>query len=218
MSPRTDGHEILFDRLASKRHVIWDWNGILLNDVDHAVETMNHLLGSHALPLLDRVRYQKIFDFPVKNYYDSLGFDYSKESFESLCHRFVDRFMAGFHSLPLVGRMEDMLKKLHGNNIKQSILSATDQRNLDSMILHFGLNDFFSHVFGIDNKFAGSKVVRGRELLKISGVSPNETIIVGDTLHDLEVANELGIEAVLLSHGHQCAERLRVHHAEVIEI
>lgn len=218
MTPPTDGYEILVDRLATKKHIIWDWNGTLLNDVDHAVTTMNHLLEGHALPSLDRIRYQKIFDFPVKNYYDSLGFDYSKESFESLCHRFVDRFMAGFHSLPLVARMEDALKHLHQYNIQQSVLSATDQPNLDKMVLHFGLNNLFSQVFGIDNKFAGSKIVRGQELLKISGLSAGETIIVGDTLHDLEAANELGIEAVLLGHGHQCAERLRTYHTEVIEI
>src|SRR3712207_913570 len=97
----------LISRLIDKKHVIWDWNGTLLNDVDHAIETMNHLLTDHSLPILDKARYQKIFDFPVKGYYDSLGFDYAKESFESLCHRFVDRFMTGFQNLPLVSEMED---------------------------------------------------------------------------------------------------------------
>jgi phosphoglycolate phosphatase len=212
------GYDQLLSRLVTKKHVIWDWNGTLLNDVDHAVETMNHLLQKHSLPSLDRHRYQKIFDFPVKNYYDALGFDYSKESFEDLCHLFVDRFMAGFHMLPLVDQMERVLRELHRNEVQQSVLSATDQLNLDNMISHFGLNGLFAHVFGIDNKLAGSKIARGHELLKISEVSPTDSIIVGDTIHDLEVADALGIEAVLVSHGHQCAERLRAHGANVIEI
>jgi phosphoglycolate phosphatase len=208
----------LLKTLKTKDHVIWDWNGTLLNDVDHAVEVMNHLLEDHSLPALDRSRYQQIFDFPVRKYYDALGFDYSKESFENLCHRFVDRFMAGFQRLPLVENMENLVWELKKLGIKQSVLSATDQKNLDNMISHFGLKDAFTFVFGIDNKMAGSKVERGRELLRLSNVDAMRTVIVGDTLHDLEVANELGIGAILVGHGHQCATRLRNHHGEVISI
>lgn len=206
----------LLNTLKTKDHVIWDWNGTLLNDVDHAVEVMNHLLKDHALPVLDRSRYQQIFDFPVRKYYAAFGFDYSKENFENLCHRFVDRFMAGFECHPLVENMENLVWELKKLGIKQSILSATDQKNLDNMISHFGLNDAFTLVFGIDNKMAGSKVERGRELLRLSSVDAKRTVIVGDTLHDLEVANELGIGAILVGHGHQCSTRLRNHHGEVI--
>lgn len=176
------------------------------------------MLKDHSLTPIDREHHRRIFDFPIKKYYDRLGFDYSKESFELLCHRFTERFMEGFHLLPLVDQMEDLLRNLHKSKVKQSVLSATDQNSLDRMMVHFRLEDLFSHVFGIDDKFAASKIERGRELMRISGVERQSTIIVGDTLHDLEVARELGIDAVLLSHGHQCAERLREHHAEVIEL
>ena len=72
-------------------------------------------------------------------------------------------------------------------------------------------------IFGIDNKFAGSKIDRGHELIRLSGIPLSETIILGDTLHDLEVAKALGIDAILISHGHQCPTRLRPHHEKVIE-
>ena len=211
----------LIDRVHSaikeKQHFIWDWNGTLLDDVGHAVAVMNSLLEEHELPLLNREHYRKIFDFPVLHYYQTLGFDFEKESFEKLCHKFVDRFMAGFRDLPLIPEMKSVLMTLHREGLSQSVLSATDQPNLNSMISHFEIGNVFKHVFGIDNKFAGSKVDRGHELIRLSEIPKGKTVIIGDTLHDLEVARALGIDAVLISHGHQCPTRLRPHHEVVIE-
>ncbi len=208
----------LHHAIKNKEHIIWDWNGTLLDDVSHAVNVMNTLLAEHKLPLIDREHYRKIFDFPVLTYYQKLGFNFEKESFESLCHRFVDRFMNGFQTLPLIPDMKSVLLGLQEENRTQSILSATDQSNLDSMISHFSLSDTFKFVFGIDNKLAGSKIERGHDLIKKSGISESKTVIIGDTLHDLEVARTLNIDAVLISHGHQCPSRLRSHHEVVIEI
>jgi len=204
--------------IKAKKHIIWDWNGTLLDDVGHAVMVMNSLLEGHQLPLINRDHYREIFEFPVLNYYQKLGFDFEKESFESLCHRFVERFMAGFQNLPLVPEMKSVLMQLHEEKLTQSVLSATDQINLDSMISHFDLSDVFRFVFGIENKFAGSKIERGHHLIKNSGIAAAETVIIGDTLHDLEVAKALGIDAVLISHGHQCPTRLRPHHDMVIDV
>ncbi len=202
--------------LKGKQQIIWDWNGTILNDVDHAVKTMNALLAEHSLPSLDRSRYQQVFEFPVIRYYEALGFDFEKETFQSLCHRIVDKFMGGVSELPLIDGIEQLLNDLHASGLKQSILSATDQANLESMVAHFKLGDLFTHVFGINNKLAHSKIDRGRELMSLSEIDPKNTVIIGDTLHDLEVANELGVDAILVGHGHQCPIKLaKVHHCVI---
>ena len=64
------------------RHVIWDWNGTLLDDAWLCVEVMNALLTPHRLPPLDAARYQALFSFPVRDYYRRLGFDFDAESFD----------------------------------------------------------------------------------------------------------------------------------------
>jgi len=213
-------HDLIDDihqAISGRRHVIWDWNGTLLNDVDHAVRVMNSILSEHHLDLIDKKRYRQIFDFPVIRYYEQLGFNFHKESFESLCHKFVDRFMDGVQNLPLIPEVKTVLTQLHAENTVQSVLSATDQVNLDAMIQHFELGSIFKYVYGIDNKFAGSKIERGHQLIEVCQIDKEETVIIGDTLHDLEVAEALGIHAVLISHGHQCHTRLKAKHNQVIE-
>lgn len=53
---------------------------------------------------------------------------------------------------------------------------------------------------------------------RLSKISENETIIIGETLHDLEAARALRIDAVLISQGHQCSTRLRPHHELLLEV
>lgn len=208
----------LVEALKKKEHIIWDWNGTLLDDVHHAVSTINLLLQDHHLPLITREHYRKIFGFPVRNYYEQLGFNFQTHSFEDICEDFVSRYMKGLPKLGLMPQMFSTLVELHQHNRTQSILSATDQENLDLIIQHYDLNSIFTYVFGIDNKMAGSKIERGHELIRISNIPLEKTILVGDTLHDLEVGKELGIEVILISHGHQCPTRLREHHDWVLEV
>ena len=208
----------LLEALKKKEHIIWDWNGTLLDDVHHAVATINHLLQEHHLPLITREQYRKIFCFPVRKYYEQLGFDFQKKPFEDLCEDFVSRYMKGLPRLGLMPAMFSTLVELHQHNRKQSILSATDQANLDLIIEHYDLKSIFTHVYGIDNKLAGSKIDRGHELIRTSSIPLEDTILVGDTLHDLEVGQALGVDVILISHGHQCPTRLREHHDWVVEV
>lgn len=204
--------------IQGKEHIVWDWNGTLLDDVDHAIKVGNELLSTQNLRLMTRDRYRAIFEFPILTYYEKLGFNFEVESFESLCDRYVNRFMEGVRDLPLIPDMKTVLFQLRDEGRTQSVLSATDQENLDAMIDHFQLRDVFHHVYGIDNKLAASKVARGHALMAAISTPREKTVLIGDTLHDLEVAKALGIDSVLIAHGHQCVTRLRPHHDLVIEV
>lgn len=208
--------KLLSKYLAPFEHVIWDWNGTLLSDVDYAVRTVNRLLSKRNLPLIDRARYQKTFCFPIKDYYQKIGLPTDDSTFKDLCEEFVDLFMEGIFDCPLNPGVLEILSEVKNKNKLQSILSASDQENLDRMITAFQLRPFVDHVFGIADKFAASKVTRGFELIAASNVPVTKTVLVGDTDHDLEVGKALGISVILLSHGHQSKERLDKIHDVVL--
>lgn len=208
----------LFDHLHDKDHVIWDWNGTLLSDVEHAVATINTLLAPRGLPLMDVERYRQTFCFPIRKYYEAMGFDLEAESFADLCDTYVEAFMSKVTQCPLMPGSRELLHRVKRAGKTQSMLSATHQPHLHEMVAAFDLEACFDFVFGIEDKLAASKVRRGHDLIQASGVPPARTILIGDTDHDLEVAQSLGIAVVLVSHGHQCAERLRCIHHNVVDV
>lgn len=208
----------LFDTLQDKAHIIWDWNGTLLNDVQHAIDTMNALLAPRGLPLLDVERYREHFGFPIRKYYEALGFDLEAESFPALCDTYVAAFMEKVRDCPLATGSRELLQRIKQSGKTQSLLSATHQPHLHQMVDSFELTRYFDFIFGIEDKLAASKVRRGHELIALSGIPASKTILIGDTDHDLEVAQALNISLLLIPNGHQSATRLRRLHPNVIEV
>ena len=204
--------------LEKYAHVIWDWNGTLLNDVAYCVATVNSLLKTHDLPLLSEDTYREVFGFPVKDYYVKAGFDFNRESFESLGKKFMDMYASGVNECDLMGGARDLLKSIKQDGKTQSILSATEQIFLNQVISRYELNDHFHNVYGIDNIWAASKLESGHKLIQASGIPSKETVLIGDTDHDHEVGEALGVDVILVSHGHHSHERLQRRHHTVVNI
>jgi phosphoglycolate phosphatase len=191
------------------RHLIWDWNGTLLDDLDLSIGVMNAMLARRALAPLDRARYHALFDFPVQRYYERLGFDPVRDRFEQLSVEFITGYDAERLRAPLHHRAPETLAAVRAAGLGQSILSAYRHETLHEIVAHFGLTAHFDHIAGLDNIHAHSKVALGRELVRRLGLPPADLLLVGDTLHDLEVARDLGVACALIAAGHHPAERLR---------
>jgi len=117
----------MIEKIVNYRHVIWDWNGTLINDVWLVVEIMNKMLKKRNLPKIDSKKYREFFDFPVMNYYSKLGFDFSNESFEKLNVEFISEYYKRFNECKLFDEAEEVLKKIRDMGISQSILSASKE-------------------------------------------------------------------------------------------
>lgn len=199
------------------RHIIWDWNGTLLDDLELSISVMNALLAQRRLPLLDRVRYHTLFDFPVRAYYEKLGFDPVTDPFEKLSVQFISGYDARRLEAALHAQVVETLTAIRTAGLGQSILSAYRHETLHEIVAHHGLTSHFTHIAGLDNIHAASKVALGRELVSKIEAAPSEILLIGDTLHDLEVARELGVDCALIAAGHHPAERLRASGARVHE-
>jgi phosphoglycolate phosphatase len=198
------------------RHVIWDWNGTLLDDLDLCIDVMNGLLQRRGLPLLDRARYHAVFDFPVRAYYERLGFDFLRDSFEELSFEFIAGYEARRGESRLQPGAPEVLAALQLAGITQSVLSAYRGETLREIVGHFRLTPYFIRLTGLDNIYAHSKTELGRAWVAELGIPGNDILMIGDTLHDLEVAEALGVDCVLVAAGHHPAGRLRQRCAQVL--
>ena len=83
------------------KHIIWDWNGTLVNDLTLCVDLLNVSLEKRGLPLISENIYKQKFLFPIKKFYETVGFDFSKENFESTNEEFHSGYEANFKKLAL---------------------------------------------------------------------------------------------------------------------
>ena len=191
------------------KHIIWDWNGTLLDDRWLCVESINKSLLKRNLPLIDEEKYLDIFCFPVENYYKKLGFDFEKEPFTVSGSEFIANYNARFNEPELHLGVVQLLNYVESAGLTQSILSAGKQEYVNDWITHHRLKKYFIKILGIDNHYASGKTVIGKNWVLEMEYDLEEVLMVGDTIHDLEVANAMGIKCVLIAQGHTNYSRLQ---------
>lgn len=189
------------------RYVIFDFNGTILNDVDLAVESLNKTIAKYLtrgpISIED---YKKVFKFPVKKYYEDVGFDFNKLSWEEVGQYWMNDYMNNFNKAYLYDGILDLLKENKEKGIKNICLSATRRDLLNKQLETLNIKDYFDEVLGIDNIYASSKVNVGLDFIKDK--DKEECIMIGDTTHDKEVADAMGIKCVLCANGHQPKDTL----------
>ncbi|MCX8010600.1 MAG: HAD hydrolase-like protein, partial [Ignavibacteria bacterium] len=165
--------------LSKYKHIIWDWNGTLLDDVWLCVDVMNGLLQKRGMRLITVEEYREIFTFPVIDYYKKLGFNFAIESFEKVGTEFIveyEKRRLESQLQPYTLEVLDKIKRLH---ITQSVLSAYKQETLDELLTHFGLVEYFDFILGLDNHYADSKLENGKKLIQLLALKPKEVLFIG---------------------------------------
>lgn len=198
--------------------VLWDWNGTLLDDVDLCVDALNRLLAGHGYPQrYGRAAYREIFGFPVQDYYARAGFDFTRHRFADLAVDFMDDYTPASAACPLMEGALQALGALQAAGVRQVILSASPLPILEQQVAQRGIRPYFDRLLGLGDIYAQSKVALGMDYLRENSFDPAHAVMVGDTVHDHEVARALGMRCVLQSAGHQPPARLRATGAPVVE-
>ncbi len=190
------------------KHIIWDWNGTLLNDAWLFVDIMNVLLENRNIETITVEKYRKIFDFPVEEYYKKLGFNLEKESFKESGLEFIQAYKKRRYEAELHPNIYSILSKLISLNIDHSILSAQHQELLDDLTKFYNIRKYFTAINGLNDYYARSKIDQGIRWMNKTGLNPREVLLIGDTDHDFDVARALDTDCLLVSHGHNCHSRL----------
>ena len=107
------------------KQVIWDFNGTILDDVSLCLTIINTMLEKRRLKRLSLADYRDAFDFPVQQYYQSVGFDFDKEPFPVLAHEYMDQYLKASLQCGLREGVPEVLVALAQANIRQVLLSAT---------------------------------------------------------------------------------------------
>ncbi|MBN1563511.1 MAG: HAD family hydrolase [Anaerolineae bacterium] len=190
------------------QHIIWDWNGTLLDDAWLCIEIMNAMLVRRGLKRMTPEEYEQVFDFPVRDYYQRLGFDFQVEPFEKVSDEFIGRYMKRLPECKLRDCTREVLAHGWRKGLNQYVLSAMKHDTLNDMVTNFKLQTFFKAVTGLNDHHAHGKSDVGRAWLDQQHLDRSTIVMIGDTVHDFEVAQTLGIDFIPIHSGHHSRERL----------
>ncbi|MAV58604.1 MAG: hypothetical protein CMG07_01465 [Candidatus Marinimicrobia bacterium] len=198
-------------------HIIWDWNGTLLDDLNLSLESLNYILKKRNKNLVDQTFHEQNFCFPIKDYYRKLNLNLNSKSFELICNDFNKHYKESILNTKLRNDVLIILNQIKKLNIDQSILSALEHKKLNKMINYYKIDHFFKYVHGVNNDEANGKITEAKNLISLINVNRKKILLVGDTNHDSEVAEVLGIDCILIYSGHQSVKILQKSNRKIIK-
>lgn len=200
------------------KYIVFDFNGTILNDVEVGLKAENVCIKKFLnRPPMDLDEYLHAFTFPVKAYYEKIGFKwndgYTYEEVGDLWFKMYNEFKDEYR---LFDGVEEMLQKSHDLGYKNILLSASSLKPLKVQLEELGIDSYFDEVLGIDNIYAESKIEIAKAWIK--GKNPDDCMFIGDSLHDLDSAKAMGIiNCVLVARGHQAKDVLIKEYDNVVD-
>jgi phosphoglycolate phosphatase-like HAD superfamily hydrolase len=189
-------------------HLVWDWNGTLLNDLSLVVTATNAAFASVAGPVVTADEHRVRFRRPVADYYaEVLGRAVDADAFGELDRIFHDAYRSGLTTCALADDATTAMAAWPGS---QSLLSMWFHDELVPAVRTYGLAGLFDRVDGLRTTVGGDRKAAhlARHLAEL-GVAGESVVLVGDSLDDADAAEAVGARCVLYSGGFTDPERLR---------
>lgn len=184
--------------------IVWDWNGTLLDDNSASLRALNRILSRRSLPEVGLEHYRMNFAFPVAGFYESLGVELAKEDWDALAREYHDAYHESELTLAADARMA--LELAAGSGARQAVVSAMREDYLVADMEKFSIRRYFDRVLGTDNLDGCSKLQRMKDYVEESG--ERDIVLIGDSLHDHEVASEVGAKCIFYGGGSHHPSRL----------
>lgn len=189
-------------------HLVWDWNGTLLDDLALVVAATNASLASVGGPRVTAEEHRRDFRRPIADYYAHvLGRPVGPAEFAALDLAFHEAYRTDLPTCQLAGDAHDAMAAWPGS---QSLLSMWFHHELVPTVRTHGIGHRLARVDGLRAEVGGgAKAPHLAAHLTALGIDGGSCVLIGDSLDDADAAASVGARVVLYAGGFTDEARLR---------
>ncbi|GGV13198.1 phosphatase [Streptomyces litmocidini] len=194
------------------KHLVWDWNGTLLDDIDAVIGATNAAFAELGLASITLERYRELYTVPVPKFYERLmGRLPTDEEWTVMDGAFHRHYWVRAESCGLTAGAAELLAARQAAGATQSLLSLAPHAHLVPLVRRYGIAERFVRVDGrVDASTEGKSGHMVRHLAEL-GVPAERVVVIGDAADDALAAAFVGARAVLYTGGsHSRASLARV--------
>ncbi|MFI6469547.1 HAD family hydrolase [Streptomyces sp. NPDC050516] len=188
-------------------HLVWDWNGTLLDDNVAIIEATNAAFAELGLEPITLERYRDLYCVPVPRFYQRLmGRLPTDAEWLVMDEAFHQQYWARADACGLTEGAAELLAARWAAGLSQSLLSMAPHEHLVPIVRRHGITDHFVRVDGRTGPSHGSKaehMVRHLTALRAADpeISGERIVVIGDAVDDAVAAAAVGASAVLFTGG-----------------
>jgi phosphoglycolate phosphatase len=193
------------------RLIVFDWDGTLMDSETQIVHAIQSAIADLGLETRAPDQCRNIIGLGLQEAVDALypgRGDAFRERFVA-CYR--RHWFSDSHASDLFPGTRETLQLLMESGFRLGVATGKSRTGLDKALRQTGLTDLFSATRCADETRSKPHPRMLNEILEEVGVPGRQTLMVGDTEYDMQMANHAGVAPVAVSYGVHARERLLAH-------
>ena len=197
-------------KLAPRRFpfIVFDWDGTLIDSTTHIAESLQNACRDLGQPVPTDVDARYVIGLGLTDALRHVAPSLAVHRHSELAARYRHHFTSRDTTLSLYAGARDLVTELGAAGFLLGIATGKSRAGLDRALAQQQLGDLFAATRCADEGFPKPHPDMLEQLMDRVGVAPHETLMIGDTTHDIELAHNAGASAVAVAYGAHQADGL----------
>ena len=192
--------------------VIFDWDGTLVDSADLIVTCMQAAFDDVELSVPSPDQIKNIIGLGLNEAIIELNGPTSGSMVEAL----RDRYSVHFHKndvdeLNVFHGIYGLLEAINSQERISAVATGKSRKGLKRGLSRFRRSELFQTTRCADETRSKPHPLMLEEILAETGVSLDRAVMVGDSIYDMEMAKNLGMDSVAVTYGVHSAGRLGIY-------
>lgn len=181
--------------------VVFDWDGTLVDSAAHIVDSIQAAARDLGLEIPSDHDARHIIGLGLIDAMEYLFPGVATEQYSAVADRYRHHYVTGEGVVKLFDGVEEGLARLEAKGHLLAVATGKSRRGLDRALSDTGLAHYFHATRCGDEGFPKPHPDMLEFLFDELGVERSGAVMVGDTTHDLEMAQAAKIDAIAVAYG-----------------
>lgn len=181
--------------------LVFDWDGTIADSAHHIANAVQAAYRDMALPPPDDAAARYIIGLKLDMAFRTLSPSLSDDKIAQIVQRYLFHYLQSDSEIPLFSGMRELLDELNARGFWLAVATGKSRKGLDRMLRHHHLLHDFHATRTADESFSKPNPAMLYDLMDRLAVTPEQTLMIGDTTHDVLMAHNAKVAALAVTYG-----------------
>ena len=196
--------------MKNKSLIIFDWDGTLMDSVGLIVDAMRYAAEKHGLTVTDEAT-KSIIGIALVDAFPLL-FPNDSDKYDELLATYSEYYVKHCDNDKLFEGIKELIQDLHAQGKTLAIATGKKRKGLQRVLPNSGIQAFFTVTKTADETAGKPNPLMLEQILVETGTRIEDAVFIGDSIHDIRMANAIQMDSIAVSYGCEKADVLAKEH------
>ena len=192
--------------MKDKSLIIFDWDGTLMDSVGLIVDAMRYAAEKHGLTVTDEAT-KSIIGIALVDAFPML-FPNDSDKYDELLATYSEYYVKHCDNDKLFDGIKELIQDLHAQGKTLAIATGKKRKGLQRVLPNSGIQAFFTVTKTADETAGKPNPLMLEQILVETGTRIEDAVFIGDSIHDIRMANAIQMDSIAVSYGCEKADVL----------